>query len=381
VLEGARRILVVRLDEIGDVVMTTPLLRELRRNAPRAWITLVVKPGIVNLVELCPHVDEVLSMDPEGAALLRPALRHGRALRLALRRLRPRGFDLAILPRWDVDGCHGVFLQYLSGAGRRVGYSESVSPIKRRLNRGYDRYLTDALAGGGVVHEVERGLDILRFLGGEVSVSAQELWTSKEDDRVAADLLARAPGFPGRAIVGLCPGAGARKRRLPATLLQDLLTAMRGNRGVTFALLGAPGDERLVGDHPWAIGGSWINLAGRTTLRQAAAVLRECRVVIGADAGLVHVAAAVGTPAIVVSCHPAGGSPASANSPRRFRPWGAGSIVLQPEEPAAGCRDECLADEPHCIAGVEAGVVLHALHRFLGRRVPSGVPALSGAGR
>ena len=60
-LEGVRRVLILRLDEIGDVVMTTPLLRELRRNAPGAWITLVVKPATRNLVGRCPHVNEVLA--------------------------------------------------------------------------------------------------------------------------------------------------------------------------------------------------------------------------------------------------------------------------------------------------------------------------------
>ncbi len=55
--------LVIRLDEIGDVVLTTPLLRELRRNLPRAWITLVVKKQVYNLVVNCPYVNEVLSFD------------------------------------------------------------------------------------------------------------------------------------------------------------------------------------------------------------------------------------------------------------------------------------------------------------------------------
>src|SRR3989338_3689117 len=52
-LSQVERVLVVRLDEIGDVVMTTPFLRELRRNLPNAWITLVVKPALYHLVELC----------------------------------------------------------------------------------------------------------------------------------------------------------------------------------------------------------------------------------------------------------------------------------------------------------------------------------------
>src|SRR4029453_10787425 len=63
-LDGLKRVLVVRLDEIGDVVLTGPFLRELRRNIPNASITLLVKPALKNLVELCPYVEEVLTFAP-----------------------------------------------------------------------------------------------------------------------------------------------------------------------------------------------------------------------------------------------------------------------------------------------------------------------------
>ena len=90
-ISQAKRVLVVRLDEIGDVVMTTPFLRELRRNLPDAWITLVVKPQIYDLVELCPYVDEVLtynwSTNGNATQHRQQLRRHGRALRLAWKSL------------------------------------------------------------------------------------------------------------------------------------------------------------------------------------------------------------------------------------------------------------------------------------------------------
>ena len=61
VLSRLSRVLVVRLDGIGDVVLTTPFLRELRRTLPKAWITLVVAPQVYNLVACCPYVNEVLT--------------------------------------------------------------------------------------------------------------------------------------------------------------------------------------------------------------------------------------------------------------------------------------------------------------------------------
>ena len=58
-----KNILLIRLDEIGDVVLMTPLLREMRSNYPEADITLIVKPQVYNLVELCPYVNKVMTFD------------------------------------------------------------------------------------------------------------------------------------------------------------------------------------------------------------------------------------------------------------------------------------------------------------------------------
>src|SRR3990172_7058464 len=89
-----KRVLVVRLDEIGDVIMTTPFLRELRRLLPDAWITLVVKPAVHNLVERCPYVNEVLTYDWRGSRYVQPLQRRWRALALAYRHFWHRQFDV-----------------------------------------------------------------------------------------------------------------------------------------------------------------------------------------------------------------------------------------------------------------------------------------------
>src|SRR5262249_29260712 len=154
-VQNARSILVVRLDSIGDLVLTSPLLRELRRLNPDAWITLVVDPRYVNLVELCPFVSEVLTFELEthGGPFGRLAL-HMCALRLAGRHLWRRQFDLALLPRWDVDYYHSAFVAYFSGALSRVGYSEKVTPSRQQNDRGLDILFTHMLDDRAVKHEV-----------------------------------------------------------------------------------------------------------------------------------------------------------------------------------------------------------------------------------
>jgi hypothetical protein len=175
-LASVRRAVVLRPDEIGDVVVTGPFLREFRRLLPDAHITLVVKPAARALVEHCPYVDAVhVYPGRRHARALRPIVLPVVALRFALAALRPQRPDLVVLPRWDGDQSYATFAAAWSGAPWVVGYSERVSPYRQTINRGFDRLLTQPLGapehGGAppaVRHEVERALDVVRALGGTV---------------------------------------------------------------------------------------------------------------------------------------------------------------------------------------------------------------------
>jgi heptosyltransferase-2 len=109
-LKQAHNILLIRLDLIGDLILTWPFLRELRRNAPTAWITLVVAEGTEDVVELCPYVNEILTYDTRVARRLSRFQRQYRAIAVALRSFRHRDYDLAIVPRLFADTFHSPYL-------------------------------------------------------------------------------------------------------------------------------------------------------------------------------------------------------------------------------------------------------------------------------
>src|SRR5215813_1977354 len=95
-VQDARSILIVRLDTIGDLVLMSPFIRELRRLNPNAWITLGVDPRFVNLIELCPAVNAVVTFESCYNVSGRRSLElHFRALRLARKHFWKRQFDLA----------------------------------------------------------------------------------------------------------------------------------------------------------------------------------------------------------------------------------------------------------------------------------------------
>lgn len=359
-ISDAKHVLIVRLDEIGDAVLMTPFLRELRRNLPDAKISVVTKPAVTNLLERCPYVDAVLSYDwSEGGGRLDTWRRHWRALRLSRRFWRRDPVDFAILPRWDSDIYHGAFLTYFSGAPRRVAYSERVNDIKRRINAGYDGLFTDVVPDGGVAHEVERNLNLLRFLGASVDSDRLELWLAREDEQFADRVL---DGHKASSVIAMGIGARDPRKIWPVSNFIQLGKWLSDTLRAQILLLGGQEERPLAEQLCAHLGEPAINLVGGTTLRQAGALLQRCQLYVGVDTGPMHLAAAAGVPVVAIFCHPKGGSPAHANAPQRFGPWGVPAIVLQPEAQPP-CRDSCVEREAHCILGVSLEKVKEAVIR------------------
>lgn len=363
-----RRVLVVRLDEIGDVVMTTPFLRELRRLLPTSWITLVVKPALRNLVEFCPYINEVLTYDWQVPRYWCHLQRSWRALRLSYRHLFRRRFDLAVVPRWDADYYHAAFLAYLSGALWRVGYSENVIDHKRRLNHGFDRLFTHVLDNNSIKHEVEHNLDVIRFLGGTIQAERLELWLGAEDEAFANQVLFLRGVQANSILVAFGPGAGAPNRMWPLLNFVKLGNWLKRECHGRIVVVGAKGEELLGQELQRQLGDTVINVVAQSTIRQTGALLRYCHLYVGNNTGPMHLAAAAGVPVIDISCHPLGGSPWRLNSPRRFSPWGVPHRVLQPERPLDPCSEACTSAVPHCIRGVTVEQVKEAVVAQLSHR-------------
>jgi heptosyltransferase-2 len=361
-------VLIVRLDEIGDITMTTSFLRELRRNIPDAWMTLVVKPAVHNLVGRCPYVNEVLSYDWNAPVRFPDLYRHGRALGLAWRHLVPRRFDLAILPRWDADHHHASFIAYLSGARWRVAYSENVIAHKQRLNRGYDSLFTHVLRESTLKHEVEHSLDVIRFLGGRVEEDRLELWLQEEDEAYAAMVLKESQVVPEELLIGVGPSGGnSPLKQWPVDCFIELGRRIRAAYPSRVVVVGGPGEEALGAEIHRALGPSTINTVGKTTLRQTAALLKRCDIYVGNDAGPMHMAVALGVPVVALF---------GASCPHRFGPWGSGHRVLWQALPCSPCFQEghvdrcsqCIYDRPHCILGIPVDEVQQAVEQMLQRK-------------
>jgi ADP-heptose:LPS heptosyltransferase len=368
-VQEARSILVVRLDTIGDLVLMSPFLRQLRRLNTNAWITLVVDPRFFNLVEICPLVNEVLTFDPRrrfGKLEL-----HIRALRLASRYLWQRQFELALLPRWDTDHFHSAFVAYFSGALCRVGYSENVTPLKKQYDRGLDILFTRTVDDRTSKHDTERNLDLLRQVGGTVMDDRLELWLSDED-RDGARIALTSAGVKGKdLLVGIAPGAGHPKRLWPLCRFVDLGRFLQQEWGARLLIIGGPEDRKRALQLQENLGTAAVSFAGEMTLRQTGALLEHVPLVVANDSGPMHLAAAAGAAVVEISCHPASGDSLHVNSPVRFHPWVEEYAVLQPPRAAEPCIGSCEWHEAHCILGISVEAVREAARTLLARRLGS----------
>lgn len=379
-LSQVERILILRPDEIGDVVLTTPLLRELRRLFPSVWITLVVKPSVLNLVELCPYVNEVIAFDSQGGGFWRSLSGHFRAFSFARRVLLPYHFDLALVPRWDTDFHQASLIACFSGATWRIGYSERVNEEKSLFNKGFHRFFTHVLEDRTPKHEVQRSLDILRFLESKtLSCSSPdweedrdfpslELWWGREEEEFVEQVLGKSYDSGASLLIALGPGARSPRRQWPLENYLQVGRWLIKTYSASLLLLGGPGEEALGRSLAEALGEYTINLMGQTTLRQASALLKRCALYVGNDAGPMHLSAGVGVPVVEISCHPQGGNPLHPNSPLRFGPWGVPSKILQPEKPLPPCVEGCEKDLPHCILNVTVQQVKEAISNLLESR-------------
>jgi ADP-heptose:LPS heptosyltransferase len=347
------RILLIRPDHLGDVLLTLPAVAALRRAVPGAHLTYALSPAVAAVAQHCPDLDATLSLafpaldsgEPETAAWCERALAE----------LAP-SFDVALVLRPD-DPWSGAFV---AGAGipLRLGFA---MPRTRP-------YLTDALPVPGARHVVTHGFDLADAALGRLGVAARVerlvepcLATGPAEEEEATRVLDEV-GADRRPIV-VHPGSGWPLKNWP-TRRWRRLTAEIARRFRTRPIVAGGAGERLLVDEVVADGTPGIGLAGRLSLGALAAVHRRARVVVGTDSGALHLAAAMGAPVVGLfgPAHPVMFAPLC-------RP-GRGRIV-RVALPCSPCgtleRPPCgAAIEPDCIAAIGVEAVLRAVDELLG---------------
>lgn len=353
-----QRVLVVRLDEtIGDTVMFSPFLRELRRALPSAEITLVINEARTDMYEACPHVDRVFPTSLGCAASRSVFARPFNSRRLIRRVIGNGRFDVAVAPRVDYDH-HSAFIVAASGAPVRVGFGAQSTQRKAVVNRGVDRLFTHTLVSAPHRHESDRVLDLLSLMGMKFDDAQPELWISEESSRLADEYLA-ANDLRDFVVVAPTGGHSALKQ-WPTKRYGDLAEQLLTDDPVVF--IGAPSDRALIDELPDSVRNRIHVAIGSLRVMETAAMIRRAKGFVGADSGMSHVAAAAGIPTVSVF------GPTCIHA---FSPRGPSSSVVSLDLACSPCNrnteieidrcDSCIFSENRCMTGVAAESVLERL--------------------
>lgn len=361
-LDKCKRILVIRPDEIGDVVLTSPFLRNLRNSAPNAHITVLVSPVCFPLLENCPHVDEVYSLPFKSSSQVS---HRARVVVAALRlkwSLLCRGFDLVLLPRLDSDWYSSEFTAHLlAGWGSVV--INSAEFVTRTINVPGSPMLVDKRhAVGAPQSDVLSDLEFLQAFGGNVGSRSLEFWDS-EKDLVAAEAWLSAEQLEGRVIVFHPPGGRSLLRRWPMGRSREFVAKLLNSLDFSVVVVGGPEDDWVKSefaslDHPR------LRVAvGLLRLGELGALIRRCGYFVGGDSGPMHIAASVGAKTIGIF---------GPGSEIRFKPWSEKSRVLsmrlecspdQLETFEAYCLN-CIHAENRCMTELQVDAVLAEVRTF-----------------
>jgi len=360
------RILVVRQDSIGDVVLTTAAIRELRRSFPHAEISLVTSVIARPLFGECPYLDHVIPYEfSRWGRLMAQSIM---AADFADRVLKPLGFEMALLPRYDLDYWGGRAMIAHCGAPIRIGYGAGLTPVGRDRGEAVADPFTLTLTPDDVRHEAERNLAVVEAAGGAVVDRHLELWPSVAERRRVEPLIRSLRRDRATRLVALAPGAAGKARVWPAERFAAVAQRLAGQANLRFAIVGGTSERAAAGLIASALGSTAIDLTGRLELSETFALIEACDLLISNDSAPIHLASAAGAPVVEISPHPVVGEPNAPSSPARFGPWMTDHRVLQPRRPREGCSGECEAKEPHCILDVSTEqVALAALDLFQAR--------------
>ena len=267
---------------IGDVVLTTPLIRSVRNAFPDAYIAYMGERNAVSLLEHNPNLNEIISFDFTRPTFIEQP-------RVAWQ-LRHRRFDLAI----DLfNNPRTALLMYLSGAKTRVG--------AERKGRG-SLYTVRVRDDGEPKSAIEFHNLFIRAVGIPPTAAKTEILLTKDERREARIYLqwldhANAPLDMSKPIIGLHPGATWPAKCWLPQRFAELADVLRARLGAQIILTAGPRDADSVNEvlkHSFAR----TKVIAGLPLRQLAAVLSHCAAYVANDNGTMHIAAAVGTPTI-----------------------------------------------------------------------------------
>ena len=332
-----QNVLIIKLRYIGDVLLATQTVRAIKVARPDIRVTMLVNHGTEGVLYGNPNIDEIMIVD-KGSVSAQLRFIAG---------LRRRRFDTVI----DLtDGDRAAFLSWISGAPVRIGFNDRNCP-RGRL------YTQVVPLAQGTPHAIDRDLDALKLMDIHGGTKDVQLWLTKEEEDSADQLLDQLEVQRSHPIVVLQPGARHWFKAWPPERFAELADCLTSQYGCQILIGGSSQEGDLAKQVRQMAKSRPIIIAGRTTVRQFAAIAKKAALFIGNDTGAMHIASAVGTPVVALF---------GPSSPREWGPCGGPAEILYKEiDCRRSCRPTCTKGEENCMRLITVHEVYAAAQRFL----------------
>jgi len=339
-----KRILIVLHGSIGDVTRALPLTVMLRRAFPRAFLAWSIEPSCLPLLQGNSTIDEILVLERR---------RFWRTAGLFLARVRAGNFDLVLdLQRLFKSG----FISWWSGARQRIGFHRKDS---KEFNWIFNNLHIPAY--GEEIPKIEHYLKFADYLGVDRSPLEWHFNLTAGEQASIKDHLSKVTG----PFAALFVGTRWESKQWFPSQMSECADQLQSDYGLGVVLLGSKDDRPLAQEVVALSRSKLVDLAGRTTLREAIGIIQNARIAVGPDTGLMHIAAALRTPVISLW---------GATSPRRTGPYGYGELVLQGKAPCVPCQRRTCSIGRVCLQSITTEQIGTKIRNVLGNEKRAPVP-------
>jgi lipopolysaccharide heptosyltransferase II len=370
--DTAEKVLAVRLDTLGDVLMTTPAIRALKESNPRRHVTLLTSASGASAAALVPEIDDVIVyeapwMKGSSDSVVGPD-------RAMIERLRQGNFDASVIfTVYSQNPLPAAMMCYLAEIPLRLAHCHE-NPYQLLTD-----WIPDREPGRLIRHETQRQLDLVAAIGCRTADARLSLHVPDSAQHRLFDLLSRIGLDPLQPWAVIHPGATAASRRYPPEQFAQVASQLAGEHEIQVVFTGTVAEQALVDKIRMEMrfaarraGNPLLpraySLAGALRLDEMAALLREAPVLISNNTGPVHMASALGTPVVVLY----------ALTNPQHTPWMTSYRVLSHDDPHdVPCKfcykSVCVAGHHNCLRLIPPREVVSAALDLLSEHRPERV--------
>ncbi|RKY88990.1 lipopolysaccharide heptosyltransferase II [candidate division KSB1 bacterium] len=336
------KILIVQTAFIGDVILTIPLVKSIKKYFKESKIYFLLKPDSLNLLEGIPEISELITYDKKTKEKgIKPFIK-------IIKKIKSEKFDTAVIPHRSF---RSALICKLAGIPERIGFDTSAGAF----------LLTEKVPYKKNVHEIDRNLSLLSAFGIIEKGSIPEISVSPEDKSFIDEKFNKLKITETENFVTIAPGSEWNTKRWLLEGYVSLIKLLWKKKSVPSFLIGGKKDLMICNRIQNLTGIPIVNFCGKLTLKQSGEVIRRSKVLISNDSGAVHLAVGSGKKVVVIY---------GPTSPEfGFYPYGEGHTILKENIYCSPCSihggKKCKEKHFKCMKNITPERVFNAVLKYL----------------